>query len=147
MRGTREPGCYRSVWLHAVAECVGVTRRRWVWGIARALPRRRMHAEALNVCVRVSLGPGDKQCPCACHRYGARCFSSSPVWFPVRLWANASSGGDHYVTQMDPNGTVRDFIDYDANLIVIGGTGSVTWRCRTARALSPQNGGSPASSS
>jgi hypothetical protein len=48
---------------------------------------------------------------------------------PVRLWANASSGGDHYVTQMDPNGTVRDFIDYDANLIACATGVATTDRC------------------
>ena len=30
----------------------------------------------------------------------------------THLWA-----GDHYVTQMNPDGTTRDFVDYDSNLI------------------------------
>jgi hypothetical protein len=32
-----------------------------------------------------------------------------------RLWA-----GDHYVTQLNPDGTTRDFVDYDANLLAVG---------------------------
>jgi hypothetical protein len=34
------------------------------------------------------------------------------------LWANQSSGSDHYITQLDLDlSTIRDFVDYDANLI------------------------------
>eukprot|EP01065_Artemidia_motanka_P009197 TRINITY_DN14698_c0_g1_i1.p1 TRINITY_DN14698_c0_g1~~TRINITY_DN14698_c0_g1_i1.p1 ORF type:complete len:961 (+),score=323.32 TRINITY_DN14698_c0_g1_i1:61-2883(+) len=33
------------------------------------------------------------------------------------LWNNASD--DHYVTQLNPDGTSRDFVDYDANLIAL----------------------------
>jgi len=32
----------------------------------------------------------------------------------ARLWA-----GDHYITQMNPDGSVRDFVDYDANLLAV----------------------------
>lgn len=32
----------------------------------------------------------------------------------TRLWA-----GDHYVTQLNPDGTTRDFVDYDANLLAV----------------------------
>lgn len=35
------------------------------------------------------------------------------------LWAPASEGGDHFVTQLNPDGTYRDFVDYDANLIAL----------------------------
>jgi hypothetical protein len=28
--------------------------------------------------------------------------------------------GDHYITQLNPNGTVRDFVDYDSNLLAVG---------------------------
>ncbi len=52
-----------------------------------------------------------------------------PCFVPARLWANASAGGDHYVTQLDPNGTVRDFIDYDANLIACATGVATTDRC------------------
>jgi hypothetical protein len=31
-----------------------------------------------------------------------------------RLWA-----GDHYITQLNPDGTTRDFVDYDANLLAV----------------------------
>jgi hypothetical protein len=31
-----------------------------------------------------------------------------------RLWA-----GDHYVTQLNPNGSTTDFVDYDSNLIAL----------------------------
>jgi hypothetical protein len=31
-----------------------------------------------------------------------------------RLWA-----GDHYVTQLNPDGTTRDFVDYDSNLLAV----------------------------
>jgi len=33
------------------------------------------------------------------------------------LWDNET--GDHYVTQLNPDGTSRDFVDYDANLIAL----------------------------
>lgn len=32
----------------------------------------------------------------------------------ARLWA-----GDHYITQMNPDGSVRDFVDYDSNLLAV----------------------------
>jgi len=32
----------------------------------------------------------------------------------ARLWA-----GDHYITQLNPDGSVRDFVDYDANLLAV----------------------------
>jgi hypothetical protein len=42
------------------------------------------------------------------------------------LWASPSNsmrangdGGDHYLTQRNPDGTTRDFVDYDANLIAL----------------------------
>mmetsp|Transcript_19730 Transcript_19730/g.28382 ORF Transcript_19730/g.28382 Transcript_19730/m.28382 type:complete len:812 (+) Transcript_19730:108-2543(+) len=35
------------------------------------------------------------------------------------LWANESSGGDHFITQLNIDGTTRDFVDYDANVIAI----------------------------
>ena len=37
----------------------------------------------------------------------------------AKLWAEEGSGGDHYITQLNPDGTTRDFIDYDANLIAV----------------------------
>jgi len=33
------------------------------------------------------------------------------------LWSNGTK--DHYVTQLNPDGTSRDFVDYDANLIAL----------------------------
>ena len=35
----------------------------------------------------------------------------------IRLWANETAGGDHYVTQVNTDGTSRDFVDFDSNLI------------------------------
>jgi hypothetical protein len=32
----------------------------------------------------------------------------------THLWA-----GDHYITQLNPDGTTRDFVDYDANLLAV----------------------------
>lgn len=32
----------------------------------------------------------------------------------AHLWS-----GDHYITQLDPGGTTRDFVDYDANLLAV----------------------------
>jgi len=32
----------------------------------------------------------------------------------ARLWA-----GDHYITQLNPDGSVRDFVDYDSNLLAV----------------------------
>jgi hypothetical protein len=32
----------------------------------------------------------------------------------AHLWA-----GDHYITQLNPDGTTRDFVDYDANLLAV----------------------------
>ena len=32
-----------------------------------------------------------------------------------QLWADASRGGDHYITQLNPDGSTRDLVDYDAN--------------------------------
>jgi len=32
----------------------------------------------------------------------------------ARLWA-----GDHYITQINPDGSVRDFVDYDTNLLAV----------------------------
>lgn len=37
----------------------------------------------------------------------------------AKLWAPAASGDDHYITQLNPDGTTRDFVDYDANLIAL----------------------------
>ena len=37
----------------------------------------------------------------------------------AKLWAPAASGDDHFITQLNPDGTTRDFIDYDANLIAL----------------------------
>jgi len=34
-----------------------------------------------------------------------------------KLWSNESN--DHYVTQLNPDGSSRDFVDYDANLIAL----------------------------
>jgi hypothetical protein len=36
-----------------------------------------------------------------------------------KLWANASGGGDHYITQLNPDGSTRDLVDYDANFIAL----------------------------
>jgi len=33
------------------------------------------------------------------------------------LWDNAS--GDHYITQLNPDSTTRDFVDYDSNLLTV----------------------------
>jgi len=30
-----------------------------------------------------------------------------------------SSEGDHYITQLNPDGTIRDFVDYDSNLLAV----------------------------
>lgn len=36
------------------------------------------------------------------------------------LWSNVEAGDDHYITQLNKiDGTIRDFIDYDANLIAV----------------------------
>ena len=35
------------------------------------------------------------------------------------LWADERAGADHYITQLNPDGSTRDFVDYDANLIAI----------------------------
>lgn len=38
------------------------------------------------------------------------------------LWAtdgHGLGGDDHFITQLNPNGTTRDFVDYDSNLIAI----------------------------
>jgi len=35
------------------------------------------------------------------------------------LWATGSAGADHYVTQLNPDGTTRDHIDYDSNLLAV----------------------------
>jgi len=35
-----------------------------------------------------------------------------------KLWAK-ENGQDHYITQLNPDGTTRDFVDYDANLIAL----------------------------
>ena len=38
----------------------------------------------------------------------------------ARLWASADpSLGDHFVTQLNKDGSTRDFVDYDANLIAV----------------------------
>jgi hypothetical protein len=34
----------------------------------------------------------------------------------ARLW---SADGDHFVTQLNPDGSTRDFVDYDSNLIAV----------------------------
>ena len=37
-----------------------------------------------------------------------------------KLWADDSAGGDHYITQLNKaDGSTRDFVDYDANLIAV----------------------------
>jgi hypothetical protein len=36
-----------------------------------------------------------------------------------KLWAMQAAGSDHYITQLNPDGTTRDFVDYDANLIAV----------------------------
>ena len=36
-----------------------------------------------------------------------------------RLWASGDGGDDHYITQLNPDGSTRDFVDYDANLIAV----------------------------
>lgn len=35
----------------------------------------------------------------------------------AKLWDSKSN--DHYITQLNPDGTKRDFIDYDSNLIAV----------------------------
>jgi hypothetical protein len=42
------------------------------------------------------------------HYRFAGCFT------PTRLW---SADDDHYITQLNPDGSTRDFVDYDSNLI------------------------------
>lgn len=37
----------------------------------------------------------------------------------AKLWAGSDAGADHYITQLNIDGTTRDFVDYDANLIAI----------------------------
>jgi len=36
-----------------------------------------------------------------------------------QLWAGEDAGADHFITQLNPDGTTRDFVDYDANLIAV----------------------------
>ena len=36
-----------------------------------------------------------------------------------KLWAAADAGGDHFITQLNTDGTTRDFVDYDANVIAV----------------------------
>lgn len=35
------------------------------------------------------------------------------------LWSGSDAGADHYITQLNIDGTTRDFVDYDSNLIAI----------------------------
>lgn len=37
----------------------------------------------------------------------------------AKLWAGEDAGGDHFITQLNVDGTTRDFVDYDANLIAV----------------------------
>ncbi len=37
----------------------------------------------------------------------------------AQLWASQDGGADHYLTQRNPDGTHRDFVDYDANAIAV----------------------------
>jgi hypothetical protein len=48
------------------------------------------------------------------------------------LW-DAAGGDDHFVTQLNPDGSVRDFVDYDANFIALAH--GVTSQARAARFL------------
>lgn len=36
-----------------------------------------------------------------------------------QLWASSDTGGDHYITQLNMDGSIRDFVDYDSNLIAV----------------------------
>ena len=65
------------------------------------------------------------------------------------LWANASEGGDHFITQRNPDGTSRDFVDYDSNLIALahgvpnstGRSEAVLSRVDRGRCSAAQGGG------
>jgi len=46
------------------------------------------------------------------------------------LWAGDAAGADHYITQLNLDGTTRDFVDYDANLIAVAHSVSDTERSR-----------------
>ena len=40
----------------------------------------------------------------------------------AKLWAASGvgrGGDDHYITQLTPDNTTRDFVDYDSNLIAV----------------------------
>ena len=37
----------------------------------------------------------------------------------AHLWANAENGDDHYITQLNHDGTTADYIDYAANAMAI----------------------------
>jgi methyl coenzyme M reductase alpha subunit len=36
----------------------------------------------------------------------------------ANLWASTESGGDHYITQLNLDGTTRDFVDYGKQYVV-----------------------------
>ena len=36
-----------------------------------------------------------------------------------KLWAGVAQGGDHFITQLNPDGSTRDLVDYDANFIAL----------------------------
>jgi len=50
-----------------------------------------------------------------------------------------AAGADHYITQLNPDGTTRDFVDYDANLIAVAH--GVADANRSARILARVDGG------
>ena len=61
------------------------------------------------------------------------------------LWAPDDSGGDHFITQLNSDGTTRDFIDYDANLIAVAH--SVPDESRSRKIMSRVDGGKCSASS
>jgi len=48
--------------------------------------------------------------------------SNMAVAVNAKLWAAPGvgrGGDDHYITQLNPDNTTRDFVDYDSNLIAV----------------------------
>lgn len=61
------------------------------------------------------------------------------------LWASEDAGGDHFITQINTDGTTRDFVDYDANLIAVAH--AVTDESRSRAILTRIDGGQCSASS
>ena len=55
------------------------------------------------------------------------------------MWASEAAGADHLVTQLNLDGSTRDFVDYDANLIAVAH--GVTDEARSRAILARVDGG------